>query len=144
MKFISTASFGNSNRKQDLIYQNSFFKKTWFHTFVTYVIQSSFQLLALKFQKQNQRLEFSSEILQNVCKDNFISSWDMWQEVHWLLLQQAVTEEFMSPFLFNYPSKLTVKKNILSHISQWYGILFSWWSSDENSNLVLNFMNLKR
>ena len=45
MKFISTASFGNSNRKQDLIYQNSFFKKTWFHTLLTYVIQSSFQQL---------------------------------------------------------------------------------------------------
>ena len=79
VKFISTASFGNSNRKQDLIYQNSFFKKTWFHTFVTYVIQSSFQQLALKFQRQKQRLDFSSEILQNVWKDNFISLWDMWQ-----------------------------------------------------------------
>ena len=86
VKFILTTSFGNSNRNQDLIDQNSFFKKTWFHTFVTYVIQSSFQQLALKFQKQNQRLEFSSEILQNVWKDNFISLWDMFQEVHLLLL----------------------------------------------------------
>ena len=66
----------------------------------------------------------------------------MWQEVHWLLLQQAVTEEFMSFFLFNDPSKLTFKKNILSHISQWNGILFSGRSSDENYNLVFNFIFL--
>ena len=28
--------------------------------------------------------------------------------------------------------------------SQWYGILFSWWISDENSSLVFNYINLKK
>ena len=78
--FILTASFEGSNRKQDLIHQK-FFKKTWFHTIVTYVIRSSFQnSLIWKFIKQKTFLELSEILQENMfpyhcymCDVKFIS-----------------------------------------------------------------------
>ena len=51
-------------------------------------------------------------------------------------------EEFLMRIQVLSSNFSAVKMNFLSHISQWYGILFFWRISDENPSLAFKFFQL--
>ena len=70
MNFILTASFeGSLNRQQGLNYQK-FFKETFFHTIVRYVLRSPFQQLALKVHQARLELSENRAIFEDVKTEN--------------------------------------------------------------------------